>query len=107
MTLKIGTTARKLKVTLVLEAGPLAALRIPDGAPSRTELTVMVGGRAVVADLATKAVRKVVKALADHGTDGVVVLLQGVLEVGDRVGDAGISATVKAPAEAQKTAATG
>jgi hypothetical protein len=77
MTLKFGTTARKLKVTMVLDAAPLAALRIADGAPSRCELTVSVGGRAVVADLATKALRKVVRALADHGADGVVVLLPG------------------------------
>jgi len=102
MTLKIVTTARKLKVTLVLDASAFAALRtIPDNAPARTEITVTVGDRTVSADLATRAVRKVVKALADHGADNVVLILQGVLSSTDRVEEAGLAAQVKVPTEPQ------
>ena len=68
MTLKLTTTARKLKVTMMIDAAPFAALRaIPDSAPSRTELMVAVAGRTVTADLATKSVRKAVKTLTENG----------------------------------------
>jgi hypothetical protein len=71
MTLKLTTTARKLKVTMMIDAAPFAALRaIPDSAPSRTDVTITVGDRAVSADLATKSVRKAVKTLIEHGPPG-------------------------------------
>jgi hypothetical protein len=55
--MRLATTAKKLKVTLVIDAAPLVALRaVPDNAPSRTELTIAVGGRIVAADVATKSV---------------------------------------------------
>jgi hypothetical protein len=57
--------------------------------------------RTVSADIATRAVRKVVKALADHGTDNVVLILQGVLASNNRIEEAGITAQVKAPAGSQ------
>jgi hypothetical protein len=97
MTFKLTTTARKLKVALVIDAAPFATLRIGDNAPARTEVTVTVGGRTVSADLATKSVRKVIKTLTDHGTDNVVLILQGALSASDRIEDAGITAQVKAP----------
>jgi hypothetical protein len=94
MTFKLTTTARKLKVSLVIDAAPFAALRIPDDVP-RVEVTVTVGGRTVSADLATKSVKKAVKALADHGVDGVVLVLQGALSADNRIDDAGIVAQIK------------
>src|SRR5258706_11599210 len=101
MTLKIATTARKLKVTMVIDAAPFAALRaIPDNAPPRVDITIAVGGRTVTADIATKSVRKAVKILIDHGTDNVVVILQGALSSDNRVEEAGITAQVKVPAAA-------
>jgi succinyl-CoA synthetase beta subunit len=102
MTLKLATAARKLKVTMVLDAAPIAALRtVPDNAPSRTDITVNVGGRTVTADLATKSIRRAVKTLTDHGANNVVVILQGTLESNDRIEEAGMAAQVKAPAEPQ------
>ena len=104
MALKLATTARKLKVTIVIDAAPFAALRaVPDNAPSRTDITVTVGGRTVFADLATRSVRKVVKTLADHGADNVIPILQGVLTSNDRIEEAGLAAQVKA-AEPQSAA---
>jgi len=105
MTLKLSTNARKLEVTLVIDAAPFAALRVvPDNTPSRIDITVTVGGRAVSADLATRSVRKVVKTLADHGADNVILILQGVLTSNDRIEEAGLAAQVKAAAPQSVTA---
>ena len=106
MTLKLTTTARKLKVTMMIDAAPFAALRaIPDSAPSRTELMVAVAGRTVTADLATKSVRKAVKTLTENGADKVVLIIQGALSSGNRIEEAGITAQVKVPAEPQPVSA--
>jgi hypothetical protein len=106
MTLKLTTTARKLKVTMMIDAAPFAALRaIPDSAPSRTDVTITVGDRAVSADLATKSVRKAVKTLIEHGPDNVVLILQGVLTSNNRIEEAGITAQVKVAAEPQPVTA--
>jgi hypothetical protein len=102
MSLKISTTARKLKVTMVIDAAPFAALRaVPDNAPARTEITIVVGGRTASADIATKSLRKVLKTLADQGSDKVVVIIQGALVAGDRIEEAGLVGQVKASAEPQ------
>jgi hypothetical protein len=47
-TMRINTSAKKLKVTLVLDPRPFAALRaIPDSAPPRTEIIIGVDGQSV------------------------------------------------------------
>jgi hypothetical protein len=99
MSLKVHTSARKLKATMVIDAAPLMALAISDGAPARTELVIAGGGRTVRADVATKSLRKVLKTLADNGPDKVVVIVQGVLAAGDRLEEAGLVGQVKAAAE--------
>jgi hypothetical protein len=105
MTFKLATTARKLKVTMVIDAAPFAALRaVPDDAPARTEITIAVGGRTVSADLATKSIRKAVKTLTENGADNVVLILQGSLSSNDRIEEAGITAQVKVPAEVSVSA---
>jgi len=99
--LKIATTARKLKVTAIVDATPFVALRtIPDNAPARTDLTIAIDGRTVTADLATRSVRKAVKTLTDNGSDNVVLILQGVLTPSNRIEEAGIVAQVKVQAPA-------
>ena len=106
MTLKLTTTARKLKVTLMIDAAPFAALRaVSDNAPSRTDITITVGDRTISADLATKSVRKAVKTLIEHGTDNVVLILQGILTSNNRIEEAGIAAQVKVSAEPQPVTA--
>jgi hypothetical protein len=100
--LTLTTTARKLKITAVLDAAPFVKMGVPpDNAPSRTSLTVAVGGRTVTADIATKSVRKAVKQLLEHGAENVALVLQGALTADNRVEEAGITAQVKA----QQTAA--
>ena len=99
--LKLSTTARKLKVTAIVDATPFVALRIiPDNAPPRTDLTIAIDGRTITADLATRSVRKAVKTLTDNGRDNVVLVLQGVLTASSRIEEAGIVAQVKAKAPA-------
>ena len=99
--LKIATTARKLKVTAIVDATPFVALRTtPDNAPARTDLTIAIDGRTVTADLATRSVRKAVKTLTDNGSDNVVLILQGVLTPSNRIEEAGIVAQVKVQAPA-------
>ena len=101
--LQVRATARKLKVTTVLDAAPFAALRqLPDNAAQRTEITVEVGAQRLSANIATKSLRRAVAAIAEHGPDGIVLLLQGTLTAADRLEEAGLSAQVKAkPAEQQ------
>jgi hypothetical protein len=96
----VNTSAKKLKVTAVIDAAPFAALRvIPDNAPSRVELAINIGGRSFTAGIATKSVRKAVKTLSENGADNVVLIIQGALNAdGKTIDDAGLAATVKAPA---------
>jgi hypothetical protein len=95
--LTLKTNAKKLKVTLVLESAPFVQMGVPpDNAPTRTIISVNVGGRTVTADIATKAVRKTVKQLLEHGAQNVTLLLQGELNAKDEVESAGLAAQVKA-----------
>jgi len=96
--MKIATSARKLKVTAVIEAAPFARLHIPDTAPARTELVIKIDARLFSVDLATKSVRKAVKTLTESGADNVILLVQGVLTAGDRIEEAGLVANVKVAA---------
>jgi hypothetical protein len=95
--MKITTTARKLKVTAVLDAAPFR--NIPESAPPRIELAIALDGRTIVADIATKSARKAVKTLSENGADNVVLLIQGVLTARDKIEEAGLVANVKAKEE--------
>ena len=92
--MKLTTSARKLKITAVLDPAPFAGRRIPDDVP-RVDVSVDVGGRTVTADLAAKSVRKAIKSLADHGVDGVALVLQGALSADNRIEDAGVTAQIR------------
>jgi hypothetical protein len=94
--LTLKSTAKKLKVTLVIDAAPFVQTGVPpDNAPARTTVAVTVGGRTVTADIATKSVRKAVKALLEHGIENVALVLQGALTSSDNIEEAGITAQVK------------
>ena len=105
MTIKLS--ARKLKITTILDPAQFAALGvIPDGASSRTTLSVTIGARTVTAEIATKSIRKAVKTITDNGPDKVVVLLQGSLAASDYIEEAGLVAQVKTAKEPTKSEAT-
>jgi hypothetical protein len=92
----IATTAKKLKITVVIDSAPFIQLGVPpDNAPPRTAVTVTVGGRTFGADIATKSIRKTVKALQEHGPENVVLMLQGALGANNTIEEAGLSAQVK------------
>jgi hypothetical protein len=95
--LTLKTSAKKLKVTLVLESAPFVQMGVPpDSAPPRTTITVNVSGRTVTADIATKSVRKAVKQLLEHGAQNVTLILQGALAANDCMEEAGLVAQAKA-----------
>jgi hypothetical protein len=93
---KFRATARSIKVTLVLDPGQFVGLVVPDGQP-RYVLPIDVAGRVIKADLACKAIRKAVAAVAEYGPQGVAILLQGQLEPGDKLSSGGLSAMPKTP----------
>jgi hypothetical protein len=92
-------SAKSLKVTLVLNPSEVAAIPTPEGKP-RCIVRVNVAGRAVVADLNAKSVRKAIATIRAAGADNVAVILQGKLEAGDTLAEAGLSVQLKTKAEA-------
>jgi hypothetical protein len=89
-------SARALKVTLVLDPAELVLLDLPDAQPRMT-LRVRVPDRLVLADIATKSVRKAKAVITEHGVQGIALILQGKLVAGDQIAEAGLVAQVKAP----------
>jgi hypothetical protein len=88
-------SARRLKVTGVLDAAELAAIAAPVGA-SRLDLKVNLPDRNLVANIAAKALRKAQATIAEHGADNVALVLQGHL-VGNTIAEAGLVAQIKQP----------
>jgi hypothetical protein len=95
--------SRALKVTVVLDPAEVAQLVAPDGRP-RVVLAIRLPDRRVSVDLNAKSVRKAVAMLAEHGPDGVAVIIQGKL-MGDAITEAGIVAQPKVRPQAAAVAA--
>jgi hypothetical protein len=83
--------AKAIKVSIVLDAAALVGVVVPNGQP-RFPIIIGVAGRTLKAELNAKSARKCCATIAEHGPDGVAVLLQGKL-AGDVIEDAGIAAT--------------
>jgi hypothetical protein len=88
-------TAKRLKITLVLDAAELKAIAAPVGT-SRLDLKVNLPDRSLVASIAAKALRKAQSTIAEHGADNVALVLQGHL-VGNTIAEAGLVAQIKLP----------
>jgi hypothetical protein len=88
--------ARAIKVTIVLDTAEIAMLNAPDG-QRRTTLQIKVAGRNVSVDIATKSLRKAIATIAETGADGCVAIVQGKLERGDMVSEAGLVVQLKTP----------
>lgn len=102
---RIDVTARKLKVTTLLDPAPFIGMSMPpDNTPGRTVLALTVAGRAYTADVATRSIRRVLAAIAEHGAEGVAILVQGAL-VGSEITEAGLAAQPKTPRPAAEKAA--
>jgi hypothetical protein len=98
------STAKSIKVTLVIDPAPLARVQIPNGT-SRVALSVAVAGRNLRADLNAKSARRAIATIAAtiaaHGPEAVACILQGRLD-GDMVLEAGLAVQ---PRAVQQTAA--
>ena len=71
-------------------------LSVPDG-QRRTTLRIKVAGRNVSVDIATKSLRKAIATIAETGADECVAIVQGKLERGDMVSEAGLTVQLKTP----------
>ena len=85
--------SRALKCTVVLDPAEVALLVAPEGKP-RVVIDIRLPDRRVRVDVAAKSVRKVLSVIAEHGPDGVAVIVQGKL-VADTLTEAGIVAQPK------------
>jgi hypothetical protein len=85
---------RTVKVTVVLSPEVVAAIGVRDGVP-RVKLSVTWEHGTLRADVAAKAMRKAQRTIAEHGVEGVAVVLQGRLGHNEIL-EAGLSAQLKA-----------
>ena len=60
-------------------------------------IVVMIDSRRVRAELSAKSVRRAATTVAELGPDAVAVILQGRLEPGDVIAEAGFTAQPKGP----------
>jgi hypothetical protein len=88
-------TAKRLKITLVLNADELASVPVEEGRP-RVRLRIRLPDRKLTADIAAKSLRKAQTAIQEAGGDAIALVLQGCLLEGDIVAEAGLSAQPKA-----------
>jgi hypothetical protein len=94
--MELTLESRALKATVVLDPAALAGVEVPNGLPKVT-LRIAVPGKTIVAEVNAKSLRRTVAAIVAAGPDGVVVVLQGRLEPGDALAEAGISAQPNTP----------
>jgi hypothetical protein len=93
--LQTGDAAARLKVTIVLNAAELLAVRVPEGRP-RMNLRIKLPDRMLVAEVAATSAHRNQKAIRDAGPDRVVALRQGNLVGGDMAKAGSISVLPKA-----------
>jgi hypothetical protein len=77
---------------------------VPNGL-SKATLRIAVPGKTIVAEVNAKSLRRTVAAIAAAGPNGVAVVLQGKLEPGDVLTEAGIAAQPKTPKPTRANAA--
>jgi hypothetical protein len=93
---RLNLSGGAINVKLVLDPAQLAELSVPNGAaPQR--FRIAAGGHHVTGQLNPKGLRKALALLAEHGAENIVVLIQGKLEAGDVLTEAGLTAQLKGP----------
>lgn len=97
---QLGTlSAKRLKVSTVLDAAELLAIPASEGKP-RVTLRIRLPDRTATAEIASKSLRRAQTTIREQGPDNVVCVVQGVFGPGDTIAEAGLSAqpkTAKAP----------
>ena len=99
--LRLTTSGRKLKATILLDPTPFAAMQhVADSTPPWTVLTIELAGRTIQAKIATRSLRRAVAAIREHGADGLALTLQGDLTGSGALEEARLAVQPKAkPAE--------
>ena len=88
-------TARTVKVTIPLDPHEIARLVAVEG-QARTVLRLGMPATTLVADIATKALRKAITTIRDNRLENCIALVQGKLE-GAKIVEAELVAQVRAP----------
>jgi hypothetical protein len=94
--MELKLESRALKASVVLDPAALAGVEVPNGL-SKVTLHVAVPGKTIVAEVNAKSLRRTIAAIAAAGPNGVAVVLQGKLEEGNTLTEAGIAAQPKTP----------
>ena len=102
--MELKLESRALKASVVLDSAALAGVEVPNGL-SKVTLHVAVPGKTIVAEVNAKSLRRTIAAIAAAGPNGVAVVLQGKLEEGNRLTEAGIAAQPKTPKPTRANAA--
>lgn len=95
-------TAKSAKLTLVLDPAEVAAWSVPEG-QKHFKFKVRYQGAHIEVPLSAKGARKAVAMVKELGVDGVAVIIQGKLKIGQTtisLEDAGILAQPKVKKEA-------
>jgi hypothetical protein len=95
LTLPGTLTTARLKVTTILNAAELLAIKSPKDRP-RITLRIRLPDRTIAAEIAAKSLRKAQATIPEAGADNIALALQGRLIAGDMIVEAGLSAQLKA-----------
>ena len=88
--------SRALKASVVLDPAVLAEVVVQNGL-AKVTLRVAVPHKTIVAEVNAKTLRRTIAAITAAGPDAVAVVLQGRLEPGEILAEAGIAAQLKTP----------
>jgi len=95
-TMELKLESRALKASVVLDPVVLAGVIVPNGL-AKVTLRVAVPEKTIVAEVNAKTLRRTIAAINAAGPDAVAVVLQGRLESGNILAEAGIAAQLKTP----------
>jgi hypothetical protein len=96
----IAMAAKAIKVTLVLDPAVVATMPPPANGTARVTLRIAASGRTLKADVAAKALGRCIETIRQAGPEAVACIVQGKLEAGDVLSEAGLVAQLKAPKSA-------
>jgi hypothetical protein len=94
--MELKLESRALKASVVLDPVVLAGVIVPNGL-AKVTLRVAVPEKTIVAEVNAKTLRRTIAAINAAGPDAVAVVLQGRLESGNILAEAGIAAQLKTP----------
>jgi len=78
--LRLTTSGRRLKATMLLDPTPFTELQYVAGStPPWTMLTVELASRTIQAKIPTRSLRRAVAATREYGADGLALTLHGDL----------------------------